>query len=138
MIPARAVGSDRLRRAIAAAGAVTCALAIVLGAAAAHVADEAARTRLDPAASYLLAHGLALALLAPRQSSRLELWALLLWILGSVLFCGSLVLSVASGIGAPLAPVGGVLLIVGWLLQAGAMLQRRTTWRESGSRHPHQ
>lgn len=127
--------ADRVRRAFAAAGALMCALAIALAAVAAHAASDIARERLEPAALYLLVHGLALAILAPRQSLRLEWLALLAWLAGSALFSGTLVLSVATGVSAALAPAGGTLLIVGWLLQALAMLQRTTTARQG---HPGQ
>src|SRR5690606_32496638 len=72
-------GPDWLRRAFAAGGGVCCALAIAWAAYAAHALDPALRSRADSATLMLLAHGLALAVFAPRQRSRLELAALSGW-----------------------------------------------------------
>ena len=114
----------RSHRAFAASGALFCALAVGLGAYAAHGLAPAARERIEPALLYLFLHGLALTLLAPRQDTRLELAALLAWLLGSVLFCGSVIGAVLASTPTALAPIGGSLLIAGWLLQAMSALKR--------------
>lgn len=115
--------SATLDRTLAAAGALACALAVALGAYAAHGLVPAARERIEPALVYLFLHGLALVLLAPRRRSRTELSALLCWLAGMGLFCGSVIAAVLAGWPAPLAPLGGMLLIAGWLLQATAALR---------------
>lgn len=112
-------------RLLAAAGALACASAIALGAYAAHGVDDVlARSRLDTAVFYLAIHGLALAILAPRQSTRLEWLALCGWAVGMLLFCGSLIGAALWSAPTTLAPAGGGLLIVSWLLQAIASLRR--------------
>jgi uncharacterized membrane protein YgdD (TMEM256/DUF423 family) len=65
-----------------------------------------------------------LAVFAPRQRNAWELAALLGWSGGMLLFCGSLVLAVLAGTSTRLAPGGGVLLILAWLMQAVAALRR--------------
>jgi uncharacterized membrane protein YgdD (TMEM256/DUF423 family) len=117
-------GTDRTRRRLAAGGALACAAAIAWGAYAAHAVDPALRPRADSAMLLLFLHGLALVLLAPRQRTRLEALASFGWALGAALFCGSLMLSVLTATGTRLAPVGGVLLILAWLLHAIAALRR--------------
>lgn len=117
--------SSPVHRFFAASGAVACAMAIALGAYAAHgVSDPAAKSRLDTAVLYLVVHGLALCILAPRQSTRLEWLVLLGWFAGTVLFCGSLIGAALWNAPTTLAPTGGVLLILAWLLQAAASLRR--------------
>jgi Uncharacterized small membrane protein len=75
------------------------------------------------AAHYQLAHALALLALAlamvvspPMAASQAALWAARLWLLGSLVFAGSLYSLVLTGIGlfGAITPVGGVLLIAGW------------------------
>ncbi len=75
------------------------------------------------AAHYQLAHALALLALAlamvvsPTMAvSKAALWAARLWLLGSLVFAGSLYSLVLTGIGlfGAITPVGGVLLIAGW------------------------
>lgn len=116
-------GPDWLRRAFAAGGGVCCALAIAWAAYAAHALDPALRSRADSATLMLLAHGLALAVFAPRQRSRLELAALSGWAFGIVAFCGSLVLASVAATSTRFAPLGGGALILAWLLHAFAQLR---------------
>ena len=75
------------------------------------------------AAHYQLAHALALLALAlamvvspTMAASQAALWAARLWLLGSLVFAGSLYSLVLTGIGlfGAITPVGGVLLIAGW------------------------
>lgn len=113
-----------LRRVLAAAGALCCAAAIGLAAYAAHGLEPAARQRIEPALLYLLVHGMALAVFAPRRREPFADAALGAWSLGMLLFCGSLILAVLAGTSTRLAPFGGVLLIGGWLLQAVSLLRR--------------
>jgi uncharacterized membrane protein YgdD (TMEM256/DUF423 family) len=113
------------RRGLAACGAVFCALALALSAYAAHGLEGDPQIRLQGAVIWLFLHGLALALFAPRHQSWLERGVLLAWLLGGVLFCGSLILSVLAGAPTVLAPFGGSLLIGAWLVQAVAAWRRQ-------------
>jgi uncharacterized membrane protein YgdD (TMEM256/DUF423 family) len=117
-------GSGALRRGFAAAGALACGAAVGLSALAMHGLDGAAQQRAAIAAAMLFLHGITLAFLAPRQSSRLELVALSAWLVGTLLFSGSLLASAFAGTGTSLAPTGGVLLMLAWLVQALAALRR--------------
>jgi uncharacterized membrane protein YgdD (TMEM256/DUF423 family) len=110
-------------RAFAATGAVGCALSVALGAYSMH-ATLAPRDheRLAIAARVLFAHGLALAALAPRTVTRWRRICLHTLLIGMILFSGSLMLAATCGLDPMLAPVGGSLLILGWLSFALASL----------------
>ena len=97
------------------------AIAIAMGAFGAHGFKE--RLALIPEAAgwwqtatfYLLTHAVAIGAIAARSA-----WPARLWAMGSVIFAGTLY---AMGLGAPrwlgaITPVGGSLLIAGWLLLA--------------------
>lgn len=124
MQPSGSLALSRARRGLAAAGALLCAVGVALSAYAAHGLDPDARTRIAPALLFLLLHGFALAVFAPRQRGRIEWAALWCWLLGSLLFSGSLVLAVLVATPTAPAPFGGLLLILGWLLQGLASLRR--------------
>ncbi len=114
-----------VRRAFAATGALFGAVGVALGAVAAHAplaTSEA--SRMSTAAAYLVWHGLALLMLAPRERSRLDRAALFALTAGTVMFCGSLALAAFANLAPRLAPIGGATLIGGWLLQAIAALRR--------------
>ncbi|MFC4728065.1 DUF423 domain-containing protein [Coralloluteibacterium thermophilus] len=114
-------GSPALpQRALAAAGAVLCALAVGLAAYASHGVDGLAQQRLGTAALFAFGHGLALAALAPHARRPLGRLALCVVLLGVLLFAGTLAASVLLGTGTRLAPTGGSALMVGWLLWAVA------------------
>lgn len=112
------------RNVLAASGAVVAAGAVALAAYAAHGADGAEQARLQQAAWLALAHGIALAALAPATTRRLHAIALSLLLLGVVLFGGSVVAAHFLAMPTALAPLGGVLLIVGWLAYAIALSKR--------------
>jgi uncharacterized membrane protein YgdD (TMEM256/DUF423 family) len=99
-------------------GALCAAAAVALAAYAAHGAEGEAQSRLQFAAMFAFGHGLALAALAPVAMRRLGRFALSLLYLGVLMFCGSLVMSVLAQWPTTLAPLGGMLLIGGWLLYA--------------------
>jgi uncharacterized membrane protein YgdD (TMEM256/DUF423 family) len=113
-----------MRSWLAANGAVCAAAAVALAAYAAHGVEGAAQARLQLAAVFAFGHGLALAVLAPAATRTLDRLALWLLYLGVLLFSGSLVSSVLAHWPATLAPVGGTLLIVGWLVYAVDSLRR--------------
>ena len=104
---------------LAFSGALFAALAVALGAYAAHgVADAHAQSNLQTAALYAFGHGIALAALAAGTSRSLGRAGLYLLLIGTLLFSGSLALSALTQISARLAPVGGIGLMLGWLLWA--------------------
>ncbi len=124
-----------MNRKIALAAACLGFTAVLLGAVGAHMLPKP----LDPkyvevwrmAAHYHGLHALALlALAAWRTDSRWVAWAARAWVVGVVIFSGSLYLLVLARAGfgrapAPVwPPVGGLLLMAGWLLAGVA------AWRE--------
>jgi uncharacterized membrane protein YgdD (TMEM256/DUF423 family) len=112
-------------------GAVNGALAVALGAIGAHLLDpslgEHAFANFDIAVRYHFVHSLALvgvALLAPHLprgsgGNRLA-GAGICFTAGILLFCGGLYALSAFGVvaGARVAPYGGMLFILGWVLLA--------------------
>jgi uncharacterized membrane protein YgdD (TMEM256/DUF423 family) len=104
-------------------GALCAAAAVALAAYAAHAVEGEAQSRLQLAAVFAFGHGLALTVLAPAVSHRLGRFALSMLFLGALLFCGSLVLNVLAQWPTTLAPLGGTLLIGGWLLYAADSLR---------------
>ncbi len=110
-------------RALAAVGALACSIAVGAGAYAMHAVLTAQNhDRLVIAALFLFAHGLALATLAPSTASRLRKLGLYVLMIGTALFAGSLMLAALLGIAPVLAPFGGSLLMLGWLLVAAGFL----------------
>lgn len=114
----------RLPRLSLGAAALSGALAVAFGAFGAHalrgVFDERAMASWHTAVDYQFWHALALlacAALAQLRESRALRWAALAFVVGSLLFCGSLY-ALASGaprwLGA-VTPLGGVAFIIGWL-----------------------
>jgi uncharacterized membrane protein YgdD (TMEM256/DUF423 family) len=93
-----------------------------LGAYAAHVAEAQAQHRIGLAALFLFGHGLALLTLAPHAQSRMQRIALVGLAIGVLLFSGSLTLAALYGTSTFFAPLGGSLLIIGWLVYAVSML----------------
>lgn len=105
------------RRVLSAFAALVCGLAVAIGAYASHVAGAQARERLALAALFAFGHGLALLLLAGRDT-RLAMAAKLALVAGIVLFCGSLAAAGLFSTPTVAAPFGGSLLMLGWLLAA--------------------
>lgn len=108
---------------LAAAGALLAAAAVALAAYAAHGVEGAAQARLYTAAVFGFGHGLALAALATDASSRLALAALAVLLAGTLLFAGGVTASTLLGSGGRVAPLGGALLVGGWLACAISMLR---------------
>lgn len=100
---------------LAAIGAWLAGASVALAAYASHGVDGDARSRLMLAAVIAFGHGLALAALAPQAAGRLAHVALAAVLAGTVLFSGSLVAAQLLGASTRLAPIGGVLLMLGWL-----------------------
>lgn len=113
-----------LQRGFAAFGAVACAASLGLGAYASHGLDGDAARRVGLAALFSFGHGLALLLLAPAAGTRLRTVGLSGLALGMLLFSGSLLAAVFLSAPTALAPAGGLLLMLAWLLLAADALRR--------------
>ncbi|GLK81285.1 DUF423 domain-containing protein [Methylopila turkensis] len=118
--------SSRFPLVLIAIAGVYGAVGVAAAAAASHAFDD---PRLGLASTFLLLHAAALAGLASAVRAFAARWTLgasaALIALGALLFCGDLMLRVVAG-ASPLpfaAPLGGSLLIVGWLgVAAGAVV----------------
>lgn len=113
-----------IHRALTAAGAVLAGAGVALSAYAAHAAEGATRANLQSAALFALAHGIALAALSQQTPHRLGTTALSMLLIGVLLFSGSLVAAHFFGMPTRLAPFGGSLIILGWLVYAADALRR--------------
>ena len=111
------------RRIVSALAALFCAASVGLAAYGAHAADPAAGRRLSTAAAFAFGHGLALLVLRTREG-RFAIAARACFIAGTIFFCGSLVGAALAGLPTGLAPLGGMLLILGWLLSVADFLRK--------------
>lgn len=111
-------------RTLAASGAALAAAGVALSAYAAHAADPAAHMRLASAALFALIHGAALAALSRQTRRGFGLSALVLLLLGTLLFSGTLVAAHLFALPTGAAPFGGMMMILGWLLYAADALRR--------------
>jgi uncharacterized membrane protein YgdD (TMEM256/DUF423 family) len=115
-------------RVFLAAGALALALAVAMGAVSAHAAKNAAHPEaarlLQTALLYQLVHGLGIVLVAVLMQSAASRWltaAGLLHMAGIACFCGSLYVLAYTGRSlGPVAPLGGLAFIGGWLALAVA------------------
>ena len=110
-------------RALAAIGALCCALAVGLAAWANHGLEGQDAGRAGLAAAFAFGHGLALLVLAP-GARRLRLAGLSALFAGLLLFAGSLLGAVLADAPTTMAPVGGWLLMAGWLIIGADALRR--------------
>ncbi|WP_028794053.1 DUF423 domain-containing protein [Thalassobaculum salexigens] len=121
-----------MNRPVAAIAALSLSLAVALGAVGAHAigSEPAARELWRTASFWHTANSLgllAIAALWPHIGGRLGLAGVLAVGFGALAFCGSVYIQAVRG-SAPvpmLAPVGGTLQILGWLLVAVACLRGR-------------
>ena len=98
---------------LASLGALLAAVAIGLAAYAAHGSSDAlVQSRLQTASLYAFAHGAVLAVLGVNADRLLARGGLLLLLVGTALFSGSLVGAALWGWSTALAPVGGVSMSV--------------------------
>lgn len=105
------------------------AMAVAVGAFAAHGAGPQIKTLLTTGASYQLTHALlALICAVVPISGRLPTIAGWLASVGGLIFCLSLVVSALLDIwlAGLLPPIGGVLMIAGWLVLAFAALRSQS------------
>ena len=110
---------------LACLGGVLAAIAIGLSAYASHgIADPLAQSHVNTAALYAFGHGVALAVLGPGQHNRIGKLALYVLLLGTLLFSGSLVAGALWRWSTQLAPVGGIALMLGWLVYGLNALRR--------------
>lgn len=110
---------------LAFSGAVLAAVAVAQGAHASHgVTDAQAQANLQTASLYAFGHGVALAALAAGTARSLGKAGLYLLLIGTLLFSGSLALGALVQLSTKLAPVGGIGLILGWLLWALDSIRR--------------
>lgn len=114
----------RRLRVLAASGAALAAISVALAAYAAHAVASPAQTSLYTAAIFAFGHGVALAALAPPARLRIQFFTLSGLLLGTLLFSGGIVVRYLLDRSLGLAPFGGGLLIVSWLLYAVASLRR--------------
>jgi uncharacterized membrane protein YgdD (TMEM256/DUF423 family) len=113
-------------RFLLASGAVAMALGVILGALSAHAAKGAAHADaarlMQAAVLYMLVHGLGLLILGTLARPAASPWLLVSGVLllaGIVLFCGSLWYLAATGRSlGPIAPLGGIAFIAGWIALA--------------------
>ncbi len=109
----QSVKSPRLLLAAAGSGL----LAVLLGAFASHglQLDEQQQGWMDLANRYHFYHTLALLLVAMLPPGRMFALVAGAWIIGMLLFCGSLYLGAMTSLHFFwLTPIGGVLLLLGW------------------------
>lgn len=110
---------------LACVGALLAATAIGLSAYAAHgVTDALVQSRLQTAAQYAFGHGAVLAVLAGASERALARAALALLLLGTLLFSGSLIAGALLHWSTRLAPIGGVTLMLGWVVLAVSSVRR--------------
>ena len=107
---------------------------VAAGAFGAHgAADPMAKTLLKTGAEYELIHTLAVfaALAAPGRMARTAAW---LFLVGGALFGASLYLLVLTGVRAlgVITPLGGLLLLAGWLALAYAAVQQGSATQSDG------
>ncbi len=100
-------------------GGLFAAAGIALAAYAAHAGlTPMSQEQLQTASLYLFGNGIGLAALATGTTRLVGRLALFGIALGTVFFSGSLAFNAIHGTGTALAPVGGMLMIIGWGLWA--------------------
>ena len=109
---------------LVAAGALMAGLSVGLSAYAEHAIEGDARAALQTAAVFAFGHGTVLLLLGRAVRGALETVSLAALLLGTLLFAGALVSRHVFGGPAFFAPWGGVLTMLGWVLQAAAAFRR--------------
>ena len=116
-------------RAVAFLAAILSLSAVILAAMGSHLIDMKGMEDLWQTASVIHLFSAAalvgLAALFAGLDSPLLKWAAWLIILGTVVFCGSIYFHVISGSKIPVVtPVGGFMMMIGWLMAALTFLRR--------------
>jgi len=108
-------------RNLAVFAAMNGAMAVAVGAFAAHGAGPAVKSLLTTGAQYQIVHAL-LALVCAAWPGRQRLTGVAGWLAcaGSLVFCLALILTARERLFGAVAPIGGVLMIAAWLLVAFA------------------
>jgi uncharacterized membrane protein YgdD (TMEM256/DUF423 family) len=119
-----------VNRNLAALAAFSGALAVLIGAFAAHGAGPQVKTLLTTGGHYLMVHAV-LALVCAIWPGRDRLVLLAGWLaaVGGLVFClalSAIALLNLSAMGA-IAPIGGMLMIAAWLMLLVSVLRSRTT-----------
>lgn len=100
-------------------GGLFAAAGIALAAYATHAKlTPMSQQQLHTAALFLFGNGVGLAAIATGTTRLVGKLALFALVLGTLFFSGSLALNAVNGTGTALAPVGGSLMIAGWVLWA--------------------
>jgi len=107
-------------------GALVMALGVILGALSAHASKGAAHADaqrlMQTAVLYQLVHGLGLLVIGTLARNAASMWLVaagVLLVLGVLFFCGSLWYLALTGRSlGPIAPLGGLCFIAGWLALA--------------------
>ena len=118
-----------VNRNLAVFAALNGALAVAIGAFAAHGAGPPVKSLLTTGAQYQLVHA-ALALLCAAWPTRDRLVAIAGWLAATGGFVFAMALSLIALLSLPamgaIAPIGGVLMIAAWLLLTGAALRSQS------------
>lgn len=106
-----------------AVAALVCAGSVALAAYASHAATPILRERLWLASGFALLHAIGLLALSSRSSLLASIGKISM-MAGIALFSGSLAAAALWSTPTGAAPLGGMLLIAGWLLMAADFLRR--------------
>ena len=120
-----------IARMLLGSGALVMALGVILGAMSSHATKNAphpeASRLLQIAVQYQLIHGLGLLAVGTLARNAASMWLVaagVLLLLGVLFFCGSLwYLAMTNRSLGPVAPLGGILFIAGWLALAAFVLR---------------
>lgn len=114
-----------LNRNLAAFAALNGAMAVMVGSFGAHGAGPTIKTLLTTGAQYQIVHAvLALVCAAWPLRSRLTDTAGWLAAVGGLVFCVAMILTGQARAFGAVAPIGGVLMIAGWLFLTFAALRK--------------
>ena len=111
-------GVSLFGRLAGAAGALCAGAGVAMAAYASHGVTGQAASWLQTAALFAFGHGAAVALLSALPARALRLLAMALLLVGMLLFSGSLAGAALLAWPTALAPFGGSLMMLGWLLLA--------------------
>lgn len=111
----------KMQRILGGTGALLALAAVALSAVVAHAPSligahpDTVRAGAMNAAVFMLVHGAAVAALAQQAVIPNDRYALILMLVGTVLFSGSVIAGALYGVPTTLAPMGGSLLMLSWL-----------------------